>query len=242
MVIFSPMITVTTERSAIDWQTMALLLVFADRLTVLMVSDAAIVEKNWAFLSMNETHIDMVRGFFPLRVVSCDIDSGVCVNRYENISSQNIGPVRGGTQMVEIRPNVFAGWVRTHLDHCCCSERFYRSHLAIIRRIKGNHFLTAISGPFDFEVSGVERQRSPKCEGRDIYMNAIIPAAITAFDENAMTVLFYRQDRDRILVRVCGIVEWIIQLADGMFDAAGEDKAGRCAIEATHHLCQTYPR
>jgi hypothetical protein len=150
--------------------------------------------------------------------------------------------MRGGTSMAEIKPNLFAGWARIHLEQCSCGDRFYRPHLVIIRRMGEDYFLTGISGPFDFGVSGLEWPGSLKCQGRDHYLNAIIPGAITALDKLSMTVLFYRHDRDRILVKVCGIVEWISELADPPFQVEGENNAGSCAIQAAYNDCRTYPK
>jgi beta-1,2-mannosyltransferase len=242
MVVFSPMIRVTKKGLREHRQVMGLIFVFVDHLIVFMVSDSAKYEKNWVLLSMNATHVDMVRAVFPLRVVSCDVNSGVCAKHYHTLRSGAIGPMRGGTSMVEIRPDVFAGWARTHLTGCSCSQVFYRPHLMIICRLEHNYVLTSISAPFDFDVSGLEWPSSPKCQGRDHHLNAIIPSAVADFDETSMMVLFYRHDRDRMLVKICGIIDWIKQLAERPFQVAGENNAGRCAIRAAYDDCRTYPQ
>jgi hypothetical protein len=242
MVIFSPMISITIKGFHRGWQVMGLILVFPDRLTVLMIPNSTSQEKNWATLSINAIHIDMVRAFFPLRVVSCDLSSGACIGDEKDHASPVIGPMRGGTEMVEIKPRLFSGWARTHLSHCSCSDRFYRSHMVIIQKVNEQYILAGVSGPFDFGVSGVERSGSQNCEGRDHYLNAIIPAGIAALDETSMTVLFYRQDRDRILVRICGVVNWIAQLSETPLQLGGEDNAGRCAIRAAYDHCRMYPQ
>jgi hypothetical protein len=221
---------------------MGLIVLFADRLTVFMISDFTKTEKNWVALKMNDTHIDMVRAFFPLRVLSCDVNSGLCIKNYDTSTSLAIGPMRGGTQMIEIQSDLYIGWARVHLVRCCCSWHFYRSHLVIIRKFDEKYHLVGISSPFSFGLSGVERLGSAQCQGRDYYSNAIIPAAIAVLDENSMTVLLYRQDRDRILVKICGIVAWLTQLARELFGILGENNAGRCAIWGAYNQCHTYPQ
>jgi beta-1,2-mannosyltransferase len=242
IVIFSPMISIGIQGSRRDWQVMGLILIFVDRLTVLLIPNSTAREKNWATLNINATHIDFVRAFFPLRVASCDLSSGACTHSDKCHHSLVVGPMRGGTQLVEMKPKVFSGWSRTHLKHCSCSDRFYRSHLVIIQKVNESYILAGVSAPFDFGVSGLERQRPQKCEGRDSYLNAIIAAGITSLDETSMTVLFYRQDRDRILARICEVVDWIGHLPETPFQTLGEDNAGHCAIEAAYNRCRSYPQ
>jgi hypothetical protein len=112
----------------------------------------------------------------------------------------------------------------------------------VIRRIEDNYILTGISNPYHFGLSGMERPGSTECEGRDHYMNGIIPVAIVHWDETSMTLSFYRQNRDRILVKICGIVDRIAELAEKAFPIAAENFAGRCAIQVAYDQCRRYPR
>jgi hypothetical protein len=242
VVIFSPMITITINGRHQDRQTMGLILIFTNHLTVFMISDAPNFDKNWVLLNMNATHVDLIRALFPLRVVMCDLSSGICMKHNRTCNDRRIGPMRGGTSMIQIKSNLFVGWARTHLIYCSCSNHFYRSHLVIIRKVDETYVLIGISGPFDFGVSGLESPGSLKCQGRDHHLNAIIPSGISAFDQDSMTVLFYRHDRDRILVKICGISDWITQFAQYVVLMDGEHNAGGCAIQAAYNKCRTYPR
>jgi hypothetical protein len=150
---------------------MGVIMIFADRLTVFMVSDHTKMEKNWVLLRMNQTHVDMIRAFFPLRVLSCDLRSGLCVRRSQQSDTLTIGLMRGGTPMIELQPNMFVGWTRIHLVHCSCSRHFYRSHVVIIRKVGDNYVLTGISSPFDFGFSGVERPAPINVKGEIITSN-----------------------------------------------------------------------
>jgi hypothetical protein len=207
-----------------------------------MTSDHTKMEKNWVLLRMNQTHVDMIRAFFPLRVLSCDLLSGVCVAPSQQSRTLTVGPMRGGTPMIELHPNFFIGWARTHLVHCSCSVHFYRAHLVIVRKVQDNYVLASISSPFDFGLSGVEQAGSNKCERRDHYINAVIPVTISVADANRMTVLLYRQDRERIIVKICGIVNWVLKLAEKPFEIRGEENVGRCAVQAAYKQCRTYPQ
>jgi beta-1,2-mannosyltransferase len=210
---------------------------FSGKLTVFMVPRATNSEKNWVILATDQTSADMVRALDPFQTVSCNLDSGVCRELNGISKSSTIGPLRPGSQMIEVERNVFVGWARTHLAPCGCSQRLYRAHLIVIRRHDGNYSLTDVSGPFDFGVRPTESEWMGRCVGRDHYLNAIIPAGIVKWDSSSMTVIFYRQDRDRILVRLCGFIDWVKQLALRPIDSDRASYLTGCASEAARNIC-----
>jgi beta-1,2-mannosyltransferase len=213
---------------------------FSGKVTIFLVANAPGCEKNWVILDVNGTHADMIRAFDPFKVISCDLNSGFCIDSDAGSQFSQAGPMRPGTHMIEIERDVFVGWARTHLEGCSCSIRFYRPHLVVIRRSGTNYTVTDISGPFDFTLSGSEQPGFGGCVGRDSHMNGVIPSGIADWDSSSMTILIYRQDRDRILVKMCGILNWVRELIEKPMHFKSDALVIGCATEAGRKECQKY--
>jgi hypothetical protein len=115
-------------------------------------------EKNWAFLGQNGTHINLVASLSPLRIVDCDVISGVCSASQGPIYS-TIGELRPGTQFVAFPSpalfgvrDVYVGWARAHLRRCRAPVwRFYRPNLVILmRNHTGGVLIVGVSDFFNF--------------------------------------------------------------------------------------------
>jgi hypothetical protein len=104
---FTAPILYSDGSSGDQWCRIGLLLPFADRATIFMLSDVNNCEKNWVVFSLTDTHIEMLRAFFPLRVASCHLSSGACTRAYQGLDNPTIGPMRPGTTLIEIKPNLF---------------------------------------------------------------------------------------------------------------------------------------
>jgi beta-1,2-mannosyltransferase len=213
LVTFSPVLAEPEGAPRNRGQGMAVWFPFSGKLTVFMIPHAATFEKNWVFLTVNDTSAEMVRALDPLQIISCNLDSGVCreVNGFSQ--SSTIGPLRPGSQIIEIERNVFVGWARSHITPCGCSDRLYRAHLFVIRRHDRNYGLTDVSGPFDFGVRPTESESMGRCIGRDHYLNAIIPAGIVKWDSSSMTVILSTGPRSNF-----GSTLWIHRLGQTVGD------------------------
>jgi hypothetical protein len=143
--------------------------------------------------------------------------------------------------MIEVRPGIFVGWARSHINRCSCSSRFYRPHLFAVRKRRYKYEFLAVSGPVDFGVSGREFAGfEHPCVDRDEYINAVIPTAIDKWDSGTMTVVFYRQDRDRVLVDIYGLTDHIAEFVDG-FRPGRSDGIMWCGVTDAVRECLRYP-
>lgn len=125
------------------------------------------IQKNWTpFISQftrdkygHDKYINFVYRLANLETLKCDLtgDTGECAFSYRlnnKLSpSGNIGPLRGGTELVNLNrllktnsqvpdlkyllpPNreVWVGFARAHLDDCGCGNNMYRPNLVVIVR------------------------------------------------------------------------------------------------------------
>lgn len=125
------------------------------------------IQKNWTpFISQftrdkygHDKYINFVYRLANLETLKCDLtgDTGECVFSYRLNNklnpSGNIGPLRGGTELVNLNrllktnsqvpdlkyllpPNreIWVGFARAHLDDCGCGNNMYRPNLVIVVR------------------------------------------------------------------------------------------------------------
>ncbi|EGW33507.1 uncharacterized protein SPAPADRAFT_137593 [Spathaspora passalidarum NRRL Y-27907] len=122
------------------------------------------IQKNWTPLLSYEdqikngydTHIQFIYRWANIDILKCDLegdDIGECKFTYrisDSLATKNqVGPLRGGTQLVNINnmltsggfpvtrlipPNreIWVGFARAHLDDCGCGKVMYRPNLAVI--------------------------------------------------------------------------------------------------------------
>jgi hypothetical protein len=104
------------------------------------------VEKNWTpFVKNNKLYF--IYSYKPLKILQCPTKKGVCefISSIEN--SDQIGSLRGGTQLVKFRDSdYFVGIARTTIS-CHKCQRFYRPHLVVLSTTSGKFHLTYVSEP-----------------------------------------------------------------------------------------------
>jgi hypothetical protein len=145
--------------------------------------------------------------------------------------------------MFEIVPGLFCGWARTHISgRCGCTKKFYRVHLVFIGKYNGEYRLVGVSEALDFGLKGTEYLVTPVCRRRDRSLNAVIATAIHSWCGGIMTLLLYRQDRDRIVVRVHGLDSIVARFLDSPQNAgAGLDAQGMStAVKSSRKACVRY--
>jgi hypothetical protein len=104
------------------------------------------MEKNWTpFVKNNKLHF--VYSYKPLQILQCPTENGECEFISEVHTGQDIGSLRGGTQLVKFRDtDYFVGIARTTVS-CSKCTRFYRPHIVVLSTISERFHLVYVSEP-----------------------------------------------------------------------------------------------
>ena len=121
---------------------------FKDHQVPLTISDHPIawMEKNWApFIRDKKLHF--IYSYHPLAVLQCSTDKGTCTLIAKGQKSEEIGSLRGGTQLVRFHnTNYFVSIARTTLS-CGKCEGFYRPHFTVLSLVGEQFHLVYVSEP-----------------------------------------------------------------------------------------------
>ena len=170
------------------------------------------VQKNWTpLLSMGDRdvygydkYIYFVYRWSNLEILRCNLDSfveGTSACNYEykrkqDLSKDDVGPLRGGTEMINIRQiagapamdlqdrEIWVGFPRAHIKACGCGKDMYRPNLAVIVKEGDRYKLGQVSSftSLDIEVTGWTNPNI-LCASRD--PNALISNGISSWEFDA---------------------------------------------------------
>lgn len=200
-------------------------------------------QKNWSpFFTEDDINtlstvssgtIHFIRNFQPFEVVRCSLIDGKCtILTSEDPEEISKLPhiLRGGTQFVNLPlpipkvqgKEIWVAFIKSHIEHCGCGERFYRPMLAIL--IKDNNFFNiefmTPSFDLDTEVLGWNvDQKNTKC---DRY-NVMSPNSIAAWDvigqdpktnrfEDYLVFLYSEADITSKYVTIKGLLDYILNI------------------------------
>ncbi|KAK6456378.1 uncharacterized protein RJT20DRAFT_5767 [Scheffersomyces xylosifermentans] len=209
-------------------------------------------EKNWApFIDKDsENHINFIYNFVPLRVLKCAIETGAC----ELVSgpkfqpkSQQIGSLRGGTNLVPIPANLLPekigksrkywfGIARSMNRKCGCFRTIYRPHAYLISRDieeEDSYTLDYVSSLLDFNVdprAWNKDKQDQKCGDRK---SVYIPNSIDSWDftlitdladsegggemEDILSMTFSEADITNSIIYLKGFLIHLLRFLDGNY-------------------------
>ncbi|KAK6456377.1 uncharacterized protein RJT20DRAFT_95907 [Scheffersomyces xylosifermentans] len=198
-------------------------------------------EKNWApFFDEDSSSINFVYSFNPLRVLKCDLATGVCRKiSGPDFQKQDVGALRGGTNIIRV-PSSFLprgvaklreywfGIARSHDDDCGCLHIVYRPHIFLISRDIGssNYTLDYVSSLVDFNINAETWNpalKNAKCKDGK---NVLIPNSIAYWDtapagdnsdepSDIMGITISEADRTNKIIHVKGILKHIRTVLGG---------------------------
>ncbi|CUM66170.1 uncharacterized protein PRCAT00003828001 [Priceomyces carsonii] len=185
-----PLIVFNLKDVKLIKRTMHMFLPFSSKFSIFKKRNEpyANIEKNWTpfFSSPRDaeskndgfTHLNFIYSLEPLEVLKCDIDTAICdfLQKPEKSDFNYVGPLRGGTQLVQLPSSrfvlngitnafqipenrrIYVGWARTHLNKCGCGESMYRPNLIILTEDynpsdkKYSYNIRDVSEYFDFNA------------------------------------------------------------------------------------------
>ncbi|EGV64492.1 mannosyltransferase protein [Yamadazyma tenuis] len=233
------------------------------------------IQKNWtpmiSFEDRDEYGHDRYMYFVyrwsKLEILKCNLDNFIegtstCVYDYQrklDSSGDEVGPLRGGTEMLNIRdilhevPDALQGremWVgfpRAHIKDCGCGKDMYRPNLAVITKESDKSYkLTQLSSytSLDIEVSG---WTNPKilCASRD--PNALISNGISGWtyhnDVDYLTLSLSVADETNHLIHIKNLLNTLLYSTSMMKREARDgfdDSIIDCAISESSKFCKSY--
>jgi hypothetical protein len=110
-------------------------------------------------------------------------------------------------------------------------------------KAKGDKYVIhAISDPIGFGLSPLAPPPNGECQGINHYINAIIATSVFSIDANSMTLLFYRQDRDRIAVKIEGFRSVIGFFGETDWEVGVEQDVLVTVLHKAMDVCKTFPK
>ena len=235
-------------------------------------------EKNWTPMISNterqlykfDRFIYFVYKWSDLQVLKCSLDEGFCQFVFKlpskpkkpNIDQdEEIGALRGGTPMVNIRDlnipginkklptdkEIWIGFPRAHLTDCRCSNHMYRPNLAVITK-KGSHFkINHISSFMSFNVQliGWYPEQKELCDPN--IQSVFIPNGISdwVFDDESdlMTLTFSLSDVTIDMIQIRGLMTALLNDKLGILESGDDNTVGfnnvniNCALDSSKNYC-----
>ena len=103
-------------------------------------------EKNWTPLAKND-HLYFVYSYRPMKILRCALKQTSCEFISNERTSEQVGSLRGGTQLVRFRnTNYFVAIARTTVS-CHKCQRLYRPHIVLLSMVAENFHVTYVSEP-----------------------------------------------------------------------------------------------
>lgn len=201
------------------------------------------VEKNWTpfflpevddqFSTLSSGYIHFVYSFFPLRILRCSLDDGVCE---EVFSGETLGLVgdsrysdfRGGSQFVtlpETLPglegkNVWISVAKTHTQKCGCGNHFYRAALTVMIESNGVYHLGLITPGLGFGLEPINfSMTGTYCDNKNVISpNSIVSWYISSQDvenksfEDYLTISVSEGDMSSKYVIIKNVLNYIIDM------------------------------
>lgn len=233
------------------------------------------VQKNWTpFISHNEReqyghdkYIYFVYRWSKLEILKCSLSSlvdgmSMCLFDYKRVldlSKDEVGPLRGGTEMINIRhipgadqlllPNkeIWIGFPRAHITKCGCGKDMYRPNLAVISKEADDSYkITQLSSfvSLDVEVYG---WTNPKivCAAKDA--NVLISNGISAWsydgDVDYLTLSLSVADASNQIIHMKNVLNNLVKhtsILEVNPTQGFNDFAVDCAIKESTQFCKAF--
>lgn len=241
-------------------------------------TDRLLVQKNWTpMFNYRERerygydkYIYFVYRWSNLEILKCNLDNffegtSSCAYDYKrklDSSKDDVGPLRGGTEMINIRdivpknkhesynlPNkeIWIGFPRAHLKGCGCGKDMYRPNLAAISKEADDKYkLTQLSSftSLDIEVYGWTNPNI-LCASRD--PNALIPNGISGWefhgDQDYMTLTLSVADATNHVIHLKGVLKALLSSTDILkvdSNYGFNDVVVDCAMDLSNTFCKNY--
>ncbi|CAK1367867.1 Beta-mannosyltransferase 3 [Cercospora beticola] len=219
-------------------------------------------EKNWAPFFHGEgvtasRHIMIVYMPSPLQILWCSLENGECDVAYHQqglepgLLTEHVGEahaLKGGSNFVSVRPGVWIGLPRTHIDvKCGWNNPIYRPMFMFLVSAGDTYHVAYASGAVDFgaAVLNEEQQKDPCHAGR-----ILIPNSIARLDGNALTITFSVDDRTNQAAKVIMDMDWqavgAVNVSERVNRAAVGNDVVKCGIEShinnTHAMADVWYR
>ncbi|EMG50245.1 BMT4 Beta-mannosyltransferase 4 [Candida maltosa Xu316] len=212
------------------------------------------IEKNWTpFVDPEERiigddYVYIVYQWNDLKILKCeltdfkDASQSTCQMYYKDIeTSQVVGPVRGGTELIPFEENKWIGFLRAHIKDCGCGGSVYRPNFLLLERIDSKFKLTYLSGSITFNIPVYGwKDFETVCAGREA--NALIPNGIAMYDkgEDYLSLTLSVADQDNVLLHMRGIKSMIESL-DFKWDGRRiANKQIQCVVDHAYETCKEY--
>ena len=242
------------------------------------------VEKNWTpFIdpdernqisyygnhNLGDNYVYIVYQWNHLKILKCELDNFIdsshstCTMIFKDVeTTQEVGPVRGGTELWPIKIDnnnndkidelpsnkhepkqrqLWIGFLRAHVKDCGCGGSMYRPNFLILEKMNSKFKLTYLSGSINFNVTVYGwLDYDVVCAGHEA--NALIPNGISMFDqdEDYLTLTMSVADQDNTLVHIHGVKN-VINLLDHDWDGIlKENKQIERVVKNATDYCKAY--
>lgn len=233
------------------------------------------VQKNWTPLVNHEDRLEFghdkylhfVYRWSKLEILKCSLTSFVdgmsmCLFDYKrelDLSKSEVGPLRGGTEMINIRDipgasnlplpdkEIWIGFPRAHIKKCGCGKDMYRPNLAAIsKEADGKYKITQLSSfvSLDVEVHG---WTNPKilCAERDA--NVLISNGVSAWsfhnDVDYLTLSLSVADDSNQIIHMKNVLNSLVghtKILGGDTNEGFDDHAVDCALKESEKFCKIF--
>ncbi|KAK6459361.1 uncharacterized protein RJT20DRAFT_15435 [Scheffersomyces xylosifermentans] len=220
-------------------------------------------EKNWApFIDIHERdpydkHIYFIYKWAKLDILKCkltDLDKdgqSQCEYVYQRSpeleSSTKVGPLRGGTEMIQFDLHGHSAWIgfaRAHIDDCGCGSSMYRPNLAVLMKHGEEYKISYLSSFLTLDIPP-QGWYSPKDFCRAGVPDVIIPNGISSWetsgDRDLMTLTLSVSDDSLHVLQLRNVLQKIMELAKSEESEKGYDEnVVKCAIKKSIEFCKLY--
>ncbi|EEQ46682.1 conserved hypothetical protein [Candida albicans WO-1] len=244
------------------------------------------VEKNWTpFIdpdernqisyygnhNLGDNYVYIVYQWNHLKILKCELDNFIdsshstCTMFFKDVeTTQEVGPVRGGTELWPIKIDnnnnnnlneddlstkqepqqqrqLWIGFLRAHVKDCGCGGSMYRPNFLILEKLNSKFKLTYLSGSINFNVSVYGwANYDVVCAGHEA--NALIPNGISMFDQDDdyLTLSMSVADQDNTLVHIHGVKKLIYSLDHDWNGILKENKQIECVVNNANDFCKAY--
>lgn len=238
------------------------------------------VQKNWTpLLNYHERqrygydkNIYFVYRWSNMEILKCNLDnfvegSSFCSYDYKrkiDSSGDEVGPLRGGTEMINIRDiippekhhkynlpekEIWIGFPRAHLKKCGCGSDMYRPNLAVISKEGDDKYkLTQLSSftSLDIEVYGWTNFKI-LCASRD--PNALIPNGISGWkfykDSDYLTLSLSVADATNHIIHIKDLLVNVLKSTNALKlepNSGYNEVIVDCAMDSSDAFCKDFGR
>ncbi|CAH6719005.1 beta-mannosyltransferase 6 [[Candida] jaroonii] len=237
--------------------------------------DRAEVQKNWTPMLKYEERKDygydryvyFIYRWSNLEILRCNLNSftegtSSCDYEYKRLldsSKDEVGPLRGGTEMINLRDivkdksvklpdrEIWIGFPRAHIKGCGCGKDMYRPNLAVITKEADDKYKISHLSSFtslDVEVYGWTNPHI-QCASKDA--NVLISNGISNWEmkngQDFLTLSLSVADATNNIIHIKNLLSHVIFRTSILTEDTGfgyDEVVVNCALDESTKFCKNY--